>query len=208
MLTLRLYGGSQVTSWPWSSIRPDVGSSKPPIIRRVVVLPQPDGPRRLKNSPSRTSRSMWSTATRLAESLDHIDEPDVDGGHGRSALLRSVGGVPRRDGGPRALLTSRRTADPSTRSVRRGYGVSRGVSRKRDLVARWPLRARFARRISATHHLRVARSEGGHRSPRPERRPVAVAGCPQPRGVGFRHFPCQNEVRTRPHDHDHRRRRP
>jgi hypothetical protein len=25
-------------------------------------LPQPDGPRRLKNSPSRTSRSMWSTA--------------------------------------------------------------------------------------------------------------------------------------------------
>src|SRR5687768_11396335 len=44
-------------------MRPDVGCSKPPIIRRVVVLPQPDGPSRLKNSPSRTSRSMWSTAT-------------------------------------------------------------------------------------------------------------------------------------------------
>ena len=45
-----------------SSMRPEVGSSNPPIIRRVVVLPQPDGPRREKNSPSSTSRSMWSTA--------------------------------------------------------------------------------------------------------------------------------------------------
>ncbi len=44
-------------------MRPDVGSSKPPIMRRVVVLPQPDGPSSEKNSPSRTSRSMWSTAT-------------------------------------------------------------------------------------------------------------------------------------------------
>src|SRR6476661_7998580 len=44
-------------------MRPEVGASKPPIIRSVVVLPQPDGPRRLKNSPSTTSRSMWSTAT-------------------------------------------------------------------------------------------------------------------------------------------------
>src|SRR5215212_4832408 len=43
---------------------PDVGGSNPPIIRRVVVLPQPDGPRRLKNSPSRTSRSIASTAVK------------------------------------------------------------------------------------------------------------------------------------------------
>src|SRR4051812_42864100 len=44
-------------------MRPDVGASKPPIMRSVVVLPQPDGPSRLKNSPLTTSRSMWSTAT-------------------------------------------------------------------------------------------------------------------------------------------------
>jgi hypothetical protein len=39
-----------------------VGSSKPAIIRSVVVLPEPDGPSIEKNSPSRTSRSTWSTA--------------------------------------------------------------------------------------------------------------------------------------------------
>ena len=32
---------------------PAVGSSKPAIIRIVVVLPQPDGPSSEKNSPSR-----------------------------------------------------------------------------------------------------------------------------------------------------------
>src|SRR5437868_6034637 len=41
---------------------PPVGCSNPPIIRSVVVLPQPDGPSRLKNSPSSISRSMPSTA--------------------------------------------------------------------------------------------------------------------------------------------------
>ena len=38
-------------------------SRSPAIIRRVVVLPEPDGPSIEKNSPSRTSRSMPSTAT-------------------------------------------------------------------------------------------------------------------------------------------------
>ena len=52
-----------MTSSPLSSMRPEVGASKPPIIRRVVVLPQPDGPSRLKNSPVWTSRLMWSTTT-------------------------------------------------------------------------------------------------------------------------------------------------
>ena len=47
-----------MTSSPWSRIRPSVGSSKPAIIRSVVVLPEPDGPSIEKNSPSRTSRSM------------------------------------------------------------------------------------------------------------------------------------------------------
>src|SRR6476659_4579991 len=44
-------------------MRPSVGSSKPAIIRRHVVLPDPDGPSIEKNSPSRTSRSTPSTAT-------------------------------------------------------------------------------------------------------------------------------------------------
>ena len=39
-----------------------VGKSNPAIIRSVVVLPQPEGPSRAKNSPSPISRSMSSTA--------------------------------------------------------------------------------------------------------------------------------------------------
>ena len=52
MLTSRSNGGSLVTSWPSSRTRPLVGSSKPAIMRSVVVLPDPDGPSIEKNSPS------------------------------------------------------------------------------------------------------------------------------------------------------------
>jgi hypothetical protein len=38
-----------------------VGRTKPAIIRSVVVLPQPDGQSRVKNSPDGISRSMPST---------------------------------------------------------------------------------------------------------------------------------------------------
>ena len=62
MLTGRLSGGSIVMSRSRSRIRPAVGSSKPPIIRSVVVLPQPDGPSSEKNSPAATSIDTPSTA--------------------------------------------------------------------------------------------------------------------------------------------------
>ena len=52
MLTSRLFGGTSVTSVPCRYTVPAVGSSKPAIIRIVVVLPQPDGPSSEKNSPS------------------------------------------------------------------------------------------------------------------------------------------------------------
>jgi hypothetical protein len=39
-----------------------LGCSKPPIIRSVVVLPQPDGPSIEKNSPDRMSIDTRSTA--------------------------------------------------------------------------------------------------------------------------------------------------
>src|SRR5205823_13191660 len=42
---------------------PSVGNSCPPIIRSVVVLPQPDGPRRTTYSPWSMCRSTSSTAT-------------------------------------------------------------------------------------------------------------------------------------------------
>ena len=43
--------------------RPPVGSSKPAIMRSVVVLPEPDGPSSEKNSPWAMSRSTPATAT-------------------------------------------------------------------------------------------------------------------------------------------------
>src|SRR4029453_2029119 len=45
-----------------SSIVPADGSSRPAIIRRVVVLPQPDGPSSAKNDPAATVRSRSCTA--------------------------------------------------------------------------------------------------------------------------------------------------
>jgi len=62
-------GEVQVTSSPARSIRPEVGSSKPAIIRRVVVLPQPLGPSIEKNSPSPISRSIPLTAVASPNSL-------------------------------------------------------------------------------------------------------------------------------------------
>src|SRR5919204_3356347 len=43
-------------------MRPDVGSSKPPIMRNVVVLPQPEGPRSAKKLPRSISSETSSTA--------------------------------------------------------------------------------------------------------------------------------------------------
>ena len=63
VLTSRRYGGSAATSRPASSIAPAVGSSKPPIIRSVVVLPQPDGPSSATNRPRSISSDSSSTAT-------------------------------------------------------------------------------------------------------------------------------------------------
>src|SRR3954467_13356083 len=50
-------------SSPPSVMRPRSGCSKPAIMRSVVVLPEPEGPSRVKNSPAPTFRSTSSTAT-------------------------------------------------------------------------------------------------------------------------------------------------
>ena len=63
MATPRPRGGTSLTVRPsiWTS--PEDGFSSPATIRRKVVLPQPEGPSRTMNSPSRTDRLMPSTAT-------------------------------------------------------------------------------------------------------------------------------------------------
>jgi hypothetical protein len=62
MPVLRCQGGSQVTSLPPMRAAPPLGSTKPAIMRKVVVLPQPDGPSSTTNSPSATSSVTPATA--------------------------------------------------------------------------------------------------------------------------------------------------
>src|SRR5436853_7548046 len=67
MPTWRWFGGVLVTSTLLILIVPDVGCSKPAIMRSVVVLPQPLGPRNETNSPRSTSRLKFSTAVDWAK---------------------------------------------------------------------------------------------------------------------------------------------
>src|SRR5258706_14171717 len=57
----------EVTSRPASSMRPESGRSNPAIKRSIVVLPDPEGPTRVKNSPRSTTRSTPSTTTTCPE---------------------------------------------------------------------------------------------------------------------------------------------
>src|SRR5215216_3770868 len=58
----RSRGSRSLTTRPSMRISPAVGSSKPAIIRRVVVFPQPEGPTSTTNSPSSIARLMLLTA--------------------------------------------------------------------------------------------------------------------------------------------------
>src|SRR5207249_4551208 len=58
----RTRGGNPLTALPPMKTSPSVGCSSPAIMRSSVVLPQPDGPRRTRNSPSLVAKETWSTA--------------------------------------------------------------------------------------------------------------------------------------------------
>src|SRR6187402_19379 len=59
----------KLTSSSPRKIWPEVGSSSPAIMRSVVVLPQPEGPSRQKNSPSFTVKVESFTAVNSAKAL-------------------------------------------------------------------------------------------------------------------------------------------
>ena len=65
MLESRLSGVSSLMRTPSRRISPSLMPSKPAIMRRVVVLPQPDGPSRVTNWPLAISTLMWSTAKKV-----------------------------------------------------------------------------------------------------------------------------------------------
>ena len=69
MPMLRWLGFRRVTSLPPMNTEPELGSSKPATIRSIVVLPQPEGPRKETNSPCRTSRLNSCTTTVVPKAL-------------------------------------------------------------------------------------------------------------------------------------------
>src|ERR1700684_3072489 len=57
----RLFGGVSVTSSLPNRIRPEVGATKPPIICRLVLLLDPDGPRSVTKEPRAISSDTSET---------------------------------------------------------------------------------------------------------------------------------------------------
>ncbi|MNR66821.1 hypothetical protein D3C85_1905200 [compost metagenome] len=57
-------GGTLTSDWPLTRISPELGVSKPASIDRVVLLPEPLEPRKVKNSPSWMSSEILSTAAK------------------------------------------------------------------------------------------------------------------------------------------------
>src|SRR4028119_36604 len=66
----RSFGSRALTMRPPSQISPSVTSSRPAIMRMVVVLPQPDGPRSTRNSWSAISRLKLSTPTKAPKRFE------------------------------------------------------------------------------------------------------------------------------------------
>src|SRR6516162_10088141 len=64
--------GSRDVSCPLTAMHPDVGFSRPAIIRKVVVLPAPLGPRKPWISPAFTSSDTPSTAVNVPYVLTRL----------------------------------------------------------------------------------------------------------------------------------------
>src|SRR5690242_722684 len=64
MAMLRFLGATSVTSRPSMWMLPEVTLSNPAIMRKAVVLPQPEGPSRTMNSPGSTASDSSCTTVR------------------------------------------------------------------------------------------------------------------------------------------------
>ena len=69
MATSLSFGSRSFTRLPSIKISPELASSNPAIIRIVVVLPQPDGPSRTRNSLSEIVKLKSSTAVNCPHCL-------------------------------------------------------------------------------------------------------------------------------------------
>ena len=109
MLTGRRFEKTDVTSFPCRKMRPSSGTSKPAIIRRVVVFPQPLGPSSEKNSPSRIASVTLRTASALPKRLLTSSRA--------IATLRSPTFGPSLTGGSRAESGEYRWLSPVSRTA-------------------------------------------------------------------------------------------
>jgi hypothetical protein len=75
-----LAGGAHRDVFPSIRISPEVGSSSPAIMRSVVVLPQPEGPSSMKNSPSPMVKDGPLYRGEISEFLPQVADDDL--GHG------------------------------------------------------------------------------------------------------------------------------
>src|SRR5262249_2105085 len=67
MAMSRSFGGTSLTFSPSMRMSPAVASSSPAIMRKVVLLPQPEGPTSTTNSLSGISSEIWRTASTLSK---------------------------------------------------------------------------------------------------------------------------------------------
>src|SRR3954469_24368780 len=82
--------GRAARSWPFTRIRPDVGFSSPAIMRIVVVLPAPFGPRKPWISPGSTDRLTPSTAVNGPYFLTSVSTAIMASGRLRPAVGGAV----------------------------------------------------------------------------------------------------------------------
>jgi hypothetical protein len=87
----RLCGGNAATGAPPTMISPAVGVRKPAIIRSSVVLPEPEGPRTVRNEPASSSKEASSTAGVPANLMLTLR---TETAIRRSALRRELSGTP------------------------------------------------------------------------------------------------------------------
>ena len=88
MAMSRSIGGTSLTTVSSIRISPEVMASRPAIMRRVVVLPQPDGPTKTTNSLSWICRSTSFTTWVRSNFLLSLWTTDL--GHDRYPLTEPV----------------------------------------------------------------------------------------------------------------------
>src|SRR5438067_870674 len=128
----RRFARTSVTSFPCRTMRPTSGTSKPAIMRSVVVFPHPLGPSSEKNSPSPISSETSSTALTAPKRLLTPTRP-IAARRSSSIRVESLPALAR----PRARVDRQRRAHPGQSEDEHHGRVARQHDRARigDLEA-------------------------------------------------------------------------